>query len=501
MLTYYKKPSGCDYCSLEEREENHLFLNEGQYALNESFSLPLDQNSNHVLITTRHGGWVILSNNEFRTFKSKKFEESPQLFKKLEEVGIVLTSKSVKKAAYDLGITNRFLSLPTAYHVIAITNKCNFNCIYCHPDASPRKDEMKEGTAKKVLDFIFSIPMVNDCQIILEGGEPLLKWDLIKFLYDGAKKRAKEKNLKLGFSFTTNLSLMTEKIAEELVKMRITPCVSLDGPKELHDKQRPFISGAGSHNKVIYWINKLKTDYGIRIQAIPVITNISLKYGPGAIIDEYLKIGQDTVFFKPLRASGRALTNLKELEMKSEDFYDFWERGIEHCLSLNKKGIKVRERNTIYLVGNLLSPRRKSMCHRRPCGAGISILSYNCDGTINGCDATRGQGFLDLGHVDNDDYPTIRSKALPLVALASDLIPICSSCPFMAYCGTCLADTFGKENSLYPKIPRSFQCQWQKMAFKYIFKKFSENKEDAQILREWTCDYPHSSNPKTKINV
>lgn len=450
---------------------------------NEYFSFPLG--SNLTLISTRHGGWIILSDDEYKAFKSKKFDEDSELFKKLEEVGIILTKRSIRKITRDLRIENRFLFSPPNYHVIAVTNKCNFNCIYCHPDALPQKDEMNEKTAKKVLDFIFSIPMAGICQIIIEGGEPLLKWDLIKFLHRESSKRAKEKNLNLRFSFTTNLSLMTDKIAQELSEMEINPCVSLDGPKELHDKQRPFVGGGGSYDKVVYWMEKLKNKYKLRLSAIPVITNLSLKYGPEAIVDEYLKAGLNMVFFKPFRASGRALASFKELEMKPEDFYNFWKRGIEYCLSLNKKGTRIRELNTVYFITNILSPYRKSMCHRRPCGAGFSILSYNADGTINGCDSARGQGFLDFGHVDKDDYQTIRSRTLPLLALSPDLTPICSTCPFMAYCGLCLADIYGRENDLYPKIPRSFNCRWQKLVFEYLFKKFSEDKEDAKILQSW----------------
>jgi len=175
--------------------------------------------------------------------------------------------------------------------------------------------------------------------------------------------------------------------------------------------------------------------------------------------------------------------------MESEDFYNFWREGVEYCLSLNKKGVKARELIAQYFITNILSPYRRSMCHRRPCGAGISILSYDCDGTINGCDAARGKGFLDLGHIDKDNYQTIRTRALPLVALYPDLIPICSSCPFMAYCGLCLTEVFERENDLYPKVPRSFSCQWHKKAFEYLFKKFLENKEDAQILRSWQFNF------------
>lgn len=453
------------------------------YLKNEYFRFPID--NQHVLLTTRHGGWFILSKEEYATFKAGELKTDSELFGKLENAGIILTPKSANRIARDLSIQNNFLFNPTNYHVIAVTNKCNFNCIYCHPDSTPGKEGMSKETGRKVLDFIFSIPMRPGCQIVIEGGEPLLQWDLIRYLYQESEKRAKEKGIGLRFSFTTNLSLMTEQIAKELSQMEINPCISFDGPKEIHDQQRPLAGGGGTYDKVIYWAHKLKDEYKLKVHAIPVVTKIALKYGPRAIIDEYLKLGQESVFFKPFRASGRALNKMNELAMTGKEFFEFWKEGVEYCLELEKKGIKMRELNATYLISNISQPVRKSMCHRRPCGAGFSILSYNSDGTINGCDATRGQGFLDFGHVDQDNYQTIRSKALPLLSLTPDAVPVCSNCPFMSYCSVCLADNFGRENDIYPKAPRSFSCQWQKLAFEYLFKKFMEDGEDAKILRSW----------------
>lgn len=455
------------------------------HTLNEYFPFSLDPN--HTLLTTRHGGWVILSNDEYRVVKSNRVEQDSELFQKLEEAGVILTKESLRKVIRDLRIENYHLISPPTYYVIVLTNKCNFNCIYCHPDARPENDEMTEITAKKVLDFIFSIP-VRRCQIVFQGGEPLLKWELLKFIYREAKKRAEGKKI-IRFCVTTNLSLMTEKIAREFSEMEINPAVSFDGPRELHNKHRPFIGGKGSYDVVTYWFKRFKKDYKLNKlhpSFLPLITNISLKYGPKAIVDEFLKFGESLMFFKPFRASGRALTHFKELEMTPEDFFNFWEEGIEYCLSLNKKGVKIRERGAMHMITNILTPKRDSMCNRRPCGAGgFPMLSFDCDGTINACDSTRSVDFLKLGDVNTDNYQTIRNKALPLLALAPDLIPICSSCPFMAYCGLCLSDIAGRENDIYPKIPRSFECKWQKMAFKYLFKKFLEDGEDAQILRSW----------------
>jgi len=471
MLTYYQGT-------------NKVFPSQNQdiFYLNEYFRYQLDPDN--VLITTNHGGWLILTNEEEKELKQNSFKNNPELPIKLGQAGIILNPGNMGNIINDLRLRNHFLFSQPSFHVISLTEQCDLKCLYCHPAAGPGKPEMTKETVDKVLSFIFSDPP-SSLNIQVTGGEPLLKWDLVKYIYSRVDKMAAEKNIHFRFPLSTNLTLMTENIARDLSKMKVDVCTSLDGPKELHDKQRPYVSGRGSYNKVVYWMKRLSQDFGIKASALPVITGLCLRFGPEAIIDEYVKLDQPMISLKPFRVSGRSRDNLGELTMTPEEFYDFWEKGVNYCLALNKKGIRIRESNTIFFLKNILSPfGSSSMCHRRPCGAGLTMLSYKSDGTICGCDAARDVDFLDLGHVEKDTYQTIRSKVLPLVGICADTIPICSNCPFKAYCNTCRVDTWSRENDLYPKIPRSFDCRFHKRVFKFLFKKFL-NKEEAQILQSW----------------
>lgn len=57
----------------------------------------------------------------------------------------------------------------------------------------------------------------------------------------------KMKDVELSFSFTTNLTLMTEEIAEYLAKVpRLSILLSMDGPEEIHDLARVKRNKQGS---------------------------------------------------------------------------------------------------------------------------------------------------------------------------------------------------------------------------------------------------------------
>ena len=77
---------------------------------NEYFPFSLD--SEHTLLTTRHGGWAILSAQEYSIFKSGELNQNSVLFQALEEAGIVLTKKSTERVIDNLRTENDFLLRP-----------------------------------------------------------------------------------------------------------------------------------------------------------------------------------------------------------------------------------------------------------------------------------------------------------------------------------------------------------------------------------------------------
>ncbi len=58
---------------------------------------------------------------------------------------------------------------------------------------------------------------------------------------------------------TTNATLLTEEIARYIVENNLSLLISLDGPKEIHDRNRRFASnGEGTFDAVISKIVELK---------------------------------------------------------------------------------------------------------------------------------------------------------------------------------------------------------------------------------------------------
>ena len=147
-----------------------------------------------------------------------------------------------------------------------VTQECNLECKYCAYSSqryfyqrTPSSQSLNFETARKVLNYIKKIihsRSNRELVIGFYGGEPLLKYQLIKQIVADAKHIFKD--WELLFTMTTNGTLLTEEIIRFLRDNSFYLHVSLDGPEENHDAKRVFSNGQGSFQKVMENLNKIK---------------------------------------------------------------------------------------------------------------------------------------------------------------------------------------------------------------------------------------------------
>lgn len=146
---------------------------------------------------------------------------------------------------------------------LQVTQNCNFRCEYCVYSGSyhnrvHNNKRMDWDTAKKALDFIYEHSKnTSEMTVSFYGGEPLLEIELIKQCVNYAKNIFKGKILR--FNLTTNASLLTDDIILYMQKEKFLLTISLDGPKEVHDKNRSFADGKrGTYDVVMDHIMRIK---------------------------------------------------------------------------------------------------------------------------------------------------------------------------------------------------------------------------------------------------
>lgn len=144
-------------------------------------------------------------------------------------------------------------------YVIHVTKECNMSCLYCY-----EKDKISKYTwdeVKNLIDKIVEYRTNDTFGIEFLGGEPVLRWDLIKLAYEYLES-IPEIDVQ-DYVITTNGTIANEEIADYLSKnKKLTWAVSLDG--HLHANQLRVFKGSNknSYDKVIENINKLK-EFGV----------------------------------------------------------------------------------------------------------------------------------------------------------------------------------------------------------------------------------------------
>ena len=132
------------------------------------------------------------------------------------------------------------------------TLKCNFRCIYCY---EARKDmTMDRRTEEDLVEFVRKkTERAQSLTINWYGGEPLLALDTITRLHREFKDICEANGCRYTpGGIITNGYLLKREVAERLRDMNVeTVQVTLDGPRDVHDKRRPLSNGKGTFDRII----------------------------------------------------------------------------------------------------------------------------------------------------------------------------------------------------------------------------------------------------------
>lgn len=136
--------------------------------------------------------------------------------------------------------------------VLNITEDCNFRCVYCqygetYPYARPHTPRsMPMGRIRTAIDFMVSradhIIRKTDRNLSVGfyGGEPLLEKDKIFGAVEYIRNTYRDIFPRFSFNMTVNGSLLDRDTIQRLVDYDFSLVISLDGPRDTHDRYRVF---------------------------------------------------------------------------------------------------------------------------------------------------------------------------------------------------------------------------------------------------------------------
>ncbi len=169
---------------------------------------------------------------------------------------------------------------------LSVNSVCNLACSYCYffaiPDALPGPEALSAEEIAVILGCAHRYSQRPDVHKRIKinfvgSGEPLLSWDAIRtalFRFQSASPTHR-----LRFYTVTNGILLTPRIAAEMRELGLTPSVSLDGPKDLHDHHRKKHGGQGTFHQVLRGIEVLRAE-GFSVAINTVLTRELLRQLP-----------------------------------------------------------------------------------------------------------------------------------------------------------------------------------------------------------------------------
>lgn len=232
----------------------------------------------------------------------------------------------------------------TALHMFVVTLRCEHSCPYCQVSRQSEDKalyDMTPAMASKALDLVFRSPSKH-IKIEFQGGEPLLNFDLIRFIVLEAEQRNATAKRNLAFVIATNLALVTDEILNFCSDHGVLISTSLDGPKDLHNANRPR-PGKNSYAKAVEGINRVRERLGRhQVSALMTTTERSLDRVTD-IVDEYVARSFNGIFLRPLSPYGFAIKTKSYRAYNAERWMEFYKRGLDYIIDLNRQDIPFTE--------------------------------------------------------------------------------------------------------------------------------------------------------------
>ncbi len=150
--------------------------------------------------------------------------------------------------------------------VLSVTDECNQDCRYCvYSGKYPcRSHHLKRYMSREVIDrsvdYLHGHSSETDKGKVphlgFYGGEPLLAFERIRYAVKRLQDRAGGRQY--SFGMTTNLTALRPEMIPFLVEKDFALHVSLDGPKEVHDRYRVFPDGTGTFETLMGNLRKIR---------------------------------------------------------------------------------------------------------------------------------------------------------------------------------------------------------------------------------------------------
>jgi len=320
------------------------------------------------------------------------------------------------------------------------TKRCNLSCVHCYRESGMDVDTSAELTTAEGKKLIGEISKAGFRLLILSGGEPLLRKDIIELV-------AAAREAQIMPAMGTNGTLLTREIAGELSKAGLKGvAISVDSlDRNYHDK---FRGQPGAFDKAQEGIENALAA-GLRVQINMTVTEKNHEEFDNMVY-YYEKKGVHAIHPFFLVPTGRALT-MEEDSLREAAYF-----------SMIKRVLKLQSATSLELKPTCapqFMPMAKEMGlpqrFTRGCLAGTAYCCILPEGQVNICPYLP----VEAGNVRNQAFDEIWESSPVFLKLRdiNNYEGACGSCEYANICGGCRARAFYYKGNYMAEEPWCFR--------------------------------------------
>jgi uncharacterized protein len=318
--------------------------------------------------------------------------------------------------------------------VVKATRLCNLRCSYCNDWRVGRDQTMSFEVLAHLIAKALSDRAHRLVEFCWHGGEPTvlpISWFKRAVV---VQSRFRRPNQLIRNSIQSNGTRLTEEWVRFLRESQFDVSISVDGPKEVHDRFRFYASGKPSFDDVAHNVKLLRA-HGVSVGVLMVVDEGSIAAGPERLFDFMVEFGAER--YGLLAAMPRTQPDAQRVT-PTEHYVEparmtRFLTGLYDCWLANRDaGIRIRE---IDDLKNRLSGSGRVTCTLAG-GCIGHLYSIEPNGDVNHCDEFIGDERYVVGNIVRNDFAEIRrgSKLRVLKTENERALARMESCPEFSVC-------------------------------------------------------------------
>lgn len=284
---------------------------------------------------------------------------------------------------------------------MSLIGECNLGCTYCYVfgdhTPTPAATRMEVPEAERQVEFLFRQAGDDAPRLTLTffGGEPFMNFEAMRAAARVARRLGAERGKDVGFTVTTNGTLLGGEAIEFLWEYDVQTTVSLDGPRELNDLRRRWVGrDEGSYEAIAPKVERLLERFRTRPWRVGArATMTRANADPESIVEHLLGMGFHEV------ATSVASVEDPAMAFGADD-YRTMNAGLDRLAERFADEAIAGRHYGFSNVANLVKRFHEGSVRDYPCGATIGLVGSDAAGNLYKCHRFVGDERHTVGTVE-----------------------------------------------------------------------------------------------------